>query len=705
MAAVGSGFGKDQAIVISDDEGPEERESNIASPVQNGQERKSTAVVKPEPENTITPCADSPDSDRTASPPLIVVDVLRSQTQLLSGEKPRNQGVELLKRPHHAPSPQLVKMFEKADEMLLEFLESCKKHLTDKEYVVIKEKIRSLVRQTNWHYLASEKFKDNVSRLAKCVRKDGFNVFVYIKELTDELRAFREKRSKPKHKPDSEATALSGDNLDTSSSGITESSSCQSTESKKPNDNTKSGPSAAKVQCPSIPAAPSPSLLNSSASKATTKLSPPLPSVNAVPGPARDSLPTSRDPVCPQPSTSSTADSEKVHHFEPKQEKASSSGEVNCAASQGNGVGSGRDSPVTLPVKEEVINARRIRKLEKHLAKLAHGIKKLREEEVNWDDSDDENSPYIMESRYKARALNVWQKICELQGRRPTTGRERDRKFSFKGTRFDSLNTKVEKLVNKSKIFPDFTDILNLVREENNELGLGLGNQEMKSMARDIFSDVGQELQKRRQRDELSIVRSYLEEDPDFTADPAEHDAELLTKLEANAEAHRKRIDDVIQAYVVKQENMKLEAQEVKEEECNQSPVPSPKSAGDEDEEDDEEENKEDEDIVKCILEGDDDNLSEDESEGGGTPEDGDVEGSGSSLKALLLSDEVASAATSSKDGAAPSEGDSVSFTALKRPRSSPKKGTPPREAEVITIPSDDEDNELASPAAKILKT
>ncbi|KAH9376686.1 hypothetical protein HPB48_019192 [Haemaphysalis longicornis] len=796
MAADASGFARELAIVISDDEGPEERRgNNVASPVHNGQGQKSSAVVKSEPENARASCADSTDSDRTISPPLIVVDVLRSQAQLVSGEKLPNHGIESLKRPHHAPSPQLVKMFEKADEMLLEFLESCKKHLSDKDYVAIKEKIKSLVRQTNWHYLASENFKANVSRLAKCVRKDGFNVFVYIKELTDELRAYREKRSKPKRKPDSEASVPSGDNLDTSSSGITESSSCQSTESKKLKDSTKSGPSATEAQCPSIPAAQSPSLSDSPASKATPKLSPPSSSVNAVLGPTGDSLPTCNDPACPQPSTSGTADSEKVRNCKPKQEKDSSSGEMNCVASQGNGVGSGKDSPVALPM-EDLKKAKNLRKLEKHLVKLAHGIKKLREKEVNWDDSDDENSPYIMESRFKAKALKVWQKICELEGRRPTTGRMRDSKFSFKGTRYDSLNVKVEKLVNKSKVFPDFTDILNLVQKENNEVGLGLGNQEMQSMARSIFSDVGQELQRRRQRDELSIARSYLEEDPDFADDPAEHDAVLQSKLEANAKEHHKRIDDVIQAYVAKQESLKLEAQEVKEEDCNESPVPSPKGAGDDDDEDDdEEEDNEDEDIVKSILEDNNDNPSEDESESGGAPEEGDVKddggslkvlqegdvkgdggslkalqegdikgdggsvealqegdikgdggslealqegdikgdggslkalnegdvkgvggslkalqqgdikGDGGSLKALLLSGPVTTAATSSKDGTAPSGGNGMPFTSLKRPRSSSEKNTLPQEAEVITIPSDDEDKEPTSPVAKILKT
>lgn len=702
MAAVCSGFAKDQAIVISDDEGPEERRNNIvASPVLNGQERKSAVVVKSEPENTRSPCTNSTDSDRTVSPPLIVIDVLRSQSQLVSGGTHPNQDIEPLKRPHYEPSPQLVKMFEKADEMLLEFLESCKKHLSDEDYVAIREKIRSLVRQANWHYLASDSFKDTVSRLAKCVRKDGLNAFVYIKDLTDELRGFREKRPKPKRKPDGGTSGLSGDNPDTSSSGVTESSSCQSTESKLLKGETKSGPTAIEAQCASIPAAQSPSLLDSSASKATPKLSPPLSSVGAVLGPARDSLLTCKESARPQPSTSGTADSEKVRRCEPKQEKASSSGEMNCGALQGNGVGSGKDSPVALSM-EDAKKANRIRKLEKHLVKLAHGIKKLREKEVHWEDSDEENSPYIMESRYKAQAVKVWQKICELEGRRPTTGRERDRKFSFKGTRYDGLNTKVEKLVNKSKIFPDFTDILSLVQAENNEVGLGLGNQEMQNMARIIFSDVGQELQKRRQKDELSIARSYLEQDPDFDADPAEHDAELQAKLEANAKVHHKRIDDVIQAYVVKQETLKLEAQEVKEEDCNESPVASPKSAGDDEDEDDEEEDKEDEDIAKCILEGDDDNPSEDESEGGGAPEEADIEGGGSSLQALLLSGKETTTETSSKDGV---EGDGMPFTTLKRPRSVPEKATLPQEADVITIPSDDEDSELASPAAKVLKT
>lgn len=65
--------------------------------------------------------------------------------------------------------------------------------------------------------------------------------------------------------------------------------------------------------------------------------------------------------------------------------------------------------------------------------KLHRAIKKLRKKEVDWDSEDDINSPYIMEDRYKKKFVKVWWKLCELQGRRPLTGREDEKKFRYSG--------------------------------------------------------------------------------------------------------------------------------------------------------------------------------------------------------------------------------------------------------------------------------
>lgn len=108
---------------------------------------------------------------------------------------------------------------------------------------------------------------------------------------------------------------------------------------------------------------------------------------------------------------------------------------------------------------------------------------------------------------------------------------------------------------------------------------------------------MGQELQRRRKEDDFYVALCYLEDNQE---DPAIHDSELRAQLDENSKVSNARLDQVMQSFVDKQLALKLEPEEVQEENCDLSPVPSPRKEGDEeedeedDEEDDEEEGKED---------------------------------------------------------------------------------------------------------------
>lgn len=46
--------------------------------------------------------------------------------------------------------------------------------------------------------------------------------------------------------------------------------------------------------------------------------------------------------------------------------------------------------------------------------------------------------------------------------------------ISFPGTRFPEVNRRIQRFVNKNKVFPDFHDIRNLVRAANKKYNLGI---------------------------------------------------------------------------------------------------------------------------------------------------------------------------------------------------------------------------------------
>lgn len=138
-------------------------------------------------------------------------------------------------------------------------------------------------------------------------------------------------------------------------------------------------------------------------------------------------------------------------------------------------------------------------------------------------------------------------------------------------------------------------------------------------------------------------------------------------------------MDEVVQTFVNKQLELKLEPQDVQDEDCDRSPPPSPKSEGandgsEKDEEDDDDE-QEDDDLVDLSGVEDSPEECEDKTQEEEVENDLDASCSTSHLTSTRL---CASAVT---------------------PRSD--KTEAPIGAEVITIPSDDE----SPPPAKKVKT
>ncbi|XP_075736073.1 uncharacterized protein LOC119161096 isoform X2 [Rhipicephalus microplus] len=268
-----------------------------------------------------------------------------------------------------------------------------------------------------------------------------------------------------------------------------------------------------------------------------------------------------------------------------------------------------------------------IRKLEKHLYKYNKVIKKLSLKEVDFN-SDDAESAYVLKGRFEKKAVAVWRKLCSLQQRHASTGREREKKFHYEGTRYAEINAMVENLINRRRhhhrVFPDFKDVLDVVHSGNRAHKLGLSAKDEESLAEDVFKGVGRELQKRRQKDELSDALAYLEDCPceDFSDDPALDDEELLEKLETNAEVSQMKLNEVMEVYVAKQVELEREAQEREQDNGDVSAHPSESDESEDADEDEEEYNEDDE--GEDEGEGEDESEDEDEGEDEGEDEDED---------------------------------------------------------------------------------
>ncbi|XP_017892752.1 death domain-associated protein 6-like isoform X2 [Ceratina calcarata] len=211
-----------------------------------------------------------------------------------------------------------------------------------------------------------------------------------------------------------------------------------------------------------------------------------------------------------------------------------------------------------------------IRKIEKAMEKCKNYIKRYENEEVDF--NDENNSTYMKQARYKARMVELYNKYCEYTGENADAGRHflRPKHFSPTGivvvdhaiTSF--INSKILKrkkaknisAFTETLIFPDYHDILQLVKKCNETNNLGLDNRKQQQLARKAFTQIGDHLQLCRRNDYWDTFSMFLENQED---DPAMKDYALAEQLRQSKLEGNKKIADVLQEYVEKQEKLKDE--------------------------------------------------------------------------------------------------------------------------------------------------
>jgi hypothetical protein len=151
-----------------------------------------------------------------------------------------------------------------------------------------------------------------------------------------------------------------------------------------------------------------------------------------------------------------------------------------------------------------------LKKLNKALGMLKKKIDDLEEAEVNLDDDDD--SAYMQKVRYEKRAIEIYNKICELTNESSHAHRIVKKPIKFKESKFKEFNSKLAKKVNRENGFPSYYDVYRLLDYCNKEHKYRLSKREIEDVAQSTFQKVGQLLKERRGSDLWESHANFLGE-------------------------------------------------------------------------------------------------------------------------------------------------------------------------------------------------
>ncbi|KAH9505372.1 hypothetical protein Btru_058535 [Bulinus truncatus] len=253
--------------------------------------------------------------------------------------------------------------------------------------------------------------------------------------------------------------------------------------------------------------------------------------------------------------------------------------------------------------KQLLKNERHVRKLEALLESLRNEIEKCQNQELSLDALDDETSAYIYEDKLKKKFVAVWNKLCEITKRSVSTGRPTERTIKYSGTRYEEINHRLERFLNKRKIFPDFTDIKNIVKLTNKKYKMNLSSTSIDSIAREAFVDIGEMLQTRRHQDFIATFGNRQTDCIRNGNDPYMTDPELRRKLDSNRRIAKSKLDDVIAKFSKLQDERKNGDDDEEEETEDENVAPfsekrKSKNRLDEDDKDEEIESSTEDDVI-----------------------------------------------------------------------------------------------------------
>lgn len=152
--------------------------------------------------------------------------------------------------------------------------------------------------------------------------------------------------------------------------------------------------------------------------------------------------------------------------------------ELNIRRKSGQTVVSNEDVTSTGNAKKDL----QIKRLNKALYVLKKKIAQLDEADV--DLQDDENSTYLLVERFKKRACEIYEKICDITGESKHAHRLVRKPIVFQGTSYPQFNKTIQTFVNRSRVFPDLFDVLRCLEHCNTQYEFRLSKDEVKRIGK-----------------------------------------------------------------------------------------------------------------------------------------------------------------------------------------------------------------------------
>nr|CAX75313.1 Fas death domain-associated protein [Schistosoma japonicum] len=209
-----------------------------------------------------------------------------------------------------------------------------------------------------------------------------------------------------------------------------------------------------------------------------------------------------------------------------------------------------------------------IARLEHLMTRLSQSIRELEEKELDLDELDSSNSPYLKLDVLKRQYLKAWHRHCELRNVARISGRILRQRFTYNGCQYPKVNEKIEEIINKRRLFPDWTDIYRIIASVNKEEKLDLTGSAIKSLAREIFIDVGHSLKQRRQDDLRHDFGCHLTDDICDDDDPTYSSRDLRRKLTENKRLGETNLNKVFKHYIDLQHTIQSAQQIIQNPEC-----------------------------------------------------------------------------------------------------------------------------------------
>uniref|UniRef100_A0A8C4WYV7 Daxx histone-binding domain-containing protein n=1 Tax=Eptatretus burgeri TaxID=7764 RepID=A0A8C4WYV7_EPTBU len=197
-----------------------------------------------------------------------------------------------------------------------------------------------------------------------------------------------------------------------------------------------------------------------------------------------------------------------------------------------------------------------IRNMEHLLQLYAKEIRKLQAKELDLDEMKNEDSTYIQEHKLKKKMMHIFDRLCTLKGCDNLTGRVIEKPLKFNSTRYPEINKRIQKLANNNVCFPDYQDVLSVVKRANEKSNLSLSIQAIRRLAEECFREVGGQLQERRHLDHMFNFGCHLTDLYKPGSDPALASKELARHLRSNRVEAVQRLEDVIRKYARMQVNV-----------------------------------------------------------------------------------------------------------------------------------------------------